>query len=301
MNKFIYILAILFLAVALNAQEVEFTPDTTRFVIGEQVNFKLKAEADKALNVEWPVLNDTIGQLEVISRSVIDTTYKDNLQIIEQNYTLTNFDSGSYVLNPVRFKIGDSILYTKPKMIEVYSVEVDTTKQKLYPIKDNIEVGYSLEEILPYLLLLLLIIVVAFVAIYFYRKYINKERIEEEIKVPPFEMAMTGLKNLDKADLIAKGEIKEFYVRLSDILRRFIEDEHRLPAMESTTDEILDELKRLDFTKEIKANIKDLLVESDFVKFAKYQPETGKHDYYRKLTEELIVETRIITEDKGDE
>lgn len=302
MNKFIYTVTLFLFGATLMAQEVEFTPDTTRFVIGEQINFKLKAKSDKNTTIDWPVLNDTIGELEVITRSKIDTTFKGDLQIIEQNYKLTHFDSGSYVLNPVRFKIGDSILYTKPKMIEVYSVAVDTTKQKLYPIKSNIEVGYSFREILPYILIWLFLMLLVFGGIYFFKKHQAKEKVVEEIKIPPFDSAMMGLKELDKEDLINKGEIKEFYVRLTDILRRFIEDEHKIPAMESTTDEIMEGIKYLNLSKDTNSKIDELLVESDYVKFAKYKPKLGRNLHFRESTEAIIKETRLsIEEEKEDE
>ena len=111
MNKIIYILTLVAFSLNLSAQEaeVQFTPDSTRFLIGEQINVLLQAKAPKDSLIEWPLLTDTIGKLEVVSRSKIDTLLKDDYQIISQNYKLTQFDSGSYMLNPIRFKIGNTV------------------------------------------------------------------------------------------------------------------------------------------------------------------------------------------------
>ena len=75
MNKLIYILTLVAFSLNLSAQEteVQFTPDSTHFVIGEQVNALLQAKAPKDSVIEWPLLTDTIGKLEVISQSKIDT------------------------------------------------------------------------------------------------------------------------------------------------------------------------------------------------------------------------------------
>ena len=291
MKKILYILVIIIWVGELNAQEtqVQFTPDTTKFVIGDQINVLLQAKASKDTLIEWPVLSDTLGKLEVISRSVIDTTYKDNYQIISQNYKLTQFDSGSYLLSPVRLKIGSEVFYTKPKMIDVTTIAVDTTKQKMYAIKDNIHVGYTFWEILPYLLILLLVAIVIYMGYYFWKNDKSKEKKVIAPIIPPFEMAMQSLKKLDNAHLIKDGNIKEYYVRLTDILRTYIEDEHYIPAKESTSDEIMGAIHQIDTGKEIKEKIRELLNESDFVKFAKYQPEVGKHPYFRKSTEDIII------------
>lgn len=302
MNRILYILTLIALSLGLNAQntEVQLTPDSTSFVIGEQINVLLQAKAPKDSLVEWPLLTDSIGKLEVVSRSKIDTLLKDDYQIISQNYKLTQFDSGTYFLNPVRFKIGNTIMYTKPKMLHVTTVAVDTTKQKMYDIKGNIHVGYTFMEILPYIILLLIILALTYLAYYFWKKRKPKEKKVFIPKIPPFDMAMQNLKELDEARLIKEGNVKEYYVRLTNILRRYIEDELEIPAMESTTREIMAKIKHKKISKETKANIKELLKESDFVKFAKFEPESGKHPYFRKSTEDIIIESHSLVSQEAE-
>ncbi|MCK5782184.1 MAG: hypothetical protein KAH10_06310 [Flavobacteriales bacterium] len=303
MKNIIYILTLVFVSLQIQAQEtaVMFKPDTTGFVIGDQINVLLQAEAPKDSIIVWPILPDTIGKLEVVSRSSIDTLFKDNFQIISQNYKLTQFDSGSYVLNPVRFRIGDKVMYTKPKMLNVSTVAVDTTKQKIFGIKGNIHVGYTFWEILPYILLFLIVVAMLLLAYYFWKKHKPKERKVFIPQIPPYDLAMQHLKKLDEARLIKDGNVKEYYVRLTDILRRYIEDEFHIPAMESTTLEIMDSIRDNEIGKEAKEKIEELLKESDFVKFAKYTPSAGKHPYFRKTTEEIIVESHSLISSDIDE
>ena len=293
MNKLIYILTLVAFSLNLSAQEMEvqFTPDSTKFLIGEQINVLLQAKAPKDSVIEWPLLTDTIGKLEVVSRSKIDTLLKDDYQVISQNYKLTQFDSGSYMLNPIRFIIGDSVMYTKPKMLDVGTVVVDTTKQKMYDIKGIIEVGYTFMELLPYILLFLLFAILLYLGYRYWEKLKPQEKRVFIPKIPPFDTAMHNLKKLDEARLLKEGNVKEYYVRLTDILRNYIEDELDIPAMESTTFEIMNSIKTRKISKDTREKIEELLKESDFVKFAKFEPESGKHPYFRKSTEDIIIES----------
>lgn len=302
-QRIIYIFGFIFFSNFAFSQEskVEFTPDTTRFVIGKQVDLLLSATAPKDSTIVWPEIPDTLGQLEVVSRSVIDTSFKSDFQILTQNFKITQFDSGSYVLNPVRFKIGNEILYTRPRMFEVVSVEVDTTKQKMYGIKGNIRVGYSFWEIIPWILIFLLLILSAFGIFYYLKRRQPKQKKAFIPEIPPYEQAMKSLKDLDSSGLLEKGEIKEYYVKLSDILRRYIEDEHSIPALESTTDELMNSAYSIEISEETRNKMRELLRESDFVKFAKYKPESGKHPYYRKTTEDIIKAVKPEVKQEGNE
>jgi hypothetical protein len=184
--------------------------------------------------------------------------------------------------------------------MQVTTVAVDTTKQKMYDIKGNIHVGYTFMEILPYILLFLIVVALVFLGYYFWKKRQPKEKEIYIPKIPPFDMAMQNLKELDNARLLKEGNVKEYYVRLTDILRRYIEDELNIPAMESTTFEIMGTLRNKDISKETKEKIEELLKESDFVKFAKYEPESGKHPYFRKSTEDIIIESHSLVSKEAE-
>jgi hypothetical protein len=272
--------------------DVSISVDSTKFRIGEQVEAVLQLNAPADSIVEWPIIKDTIGGVEVVERSLIDTLEHDDYLQMIQKIKLTQFDTGNFILSPIRFKVGSQIKYTKPIMFEVLGVKVDTTKQKLYDIKENIEVPYTFSDILPYLLFFLILLAIG----YSLFRYLTRAKIEktQEVYISPFETAMLSLKDLDDKKYLEAGNIKDYYDYLSDILRRFLEDEHGIAAMESTSDEIISFIKNGDFSPTIQMQIKELLVESDFVKFAKFKPDDNKHNYYRVMTEELIKATRVI-------
>lgn len=300
MNKIKYIFSIFVLLSNIayaQKTEVGMYIDSTKFIIGDQINAILKVKTENKELVKWPELKDSLGSLEIVSKTKIDTLVENNYKTLSQSYKLTQFDSGTYILKPIAIKIGDSTFYTKQKTLQVSSVEVDTTKQKMYDIKQNIYVGYSFWEILPYVLILFVLGVMLYMFYFYWKKQKNKEKPVSVPKISPFDFAILSLKKLDEGNYLKDGNIKEFYVKLTDILRRYIEDEHDIPTMESTTDEIMVSVQRIDFSKEIKDKIRELLKESDFVKFAKYKPEERKHAYYRNTAEQIILAGHKIVED----
>ncbi len=119
---------------------------------------------------------------------------------------------------------------------------------------------------------------------------------EEEIfsRIPPFDAAKKRLLELDKKELITQNKIKTYYVELTDIVRTFIEREMNIPALESTTDELLETI--MDFNSSSKLNIpsetmlklKQLLKEADLVKFAKSKPLQNEIALHRVDAEGII-------------
>ena len=105
--------------------------------------------------------------------------------------------------------------------------------------------------------------------------YLRRRRYAEIIRIfkPAHELAYDRLRALVKDDLISKGKVKEFYERLSNILRHYIEHRFDLRAPERTTEEFLIELQRTDVLCESdKENLGEFLTHCDLVKFANAAP-----------------------------
>ena len=97
------------------------------------------------------------------------------------------------------------------------------------------------------------------------------------------------------------NQIKEYYSELTEIVRGFIERELKVPALESTTDELIDILtdfndsKAISTTKETIKKLRDLLREADLVKFAKSKPFSEQIEANRKEAEEVVTELKPET------
>jgi hypothetical protein len=98
-------------------------------------------------------------------------------------------------------------------------------------------------------------------------------------------------------ELWQKGEIKEYYSRLSDILRRYIDNRYGISSPELTTEETVRMLQKAAVTTPGQMSlVKELLSVSDMVKFAKYVPESTLHLKYHDDAVRFVEETRVAEE-----
>jgi len=140
------------------------------------------------------------------------------------------------------------------------------------------------------------IIVLALIAVWYFlfRKKLNKMEIPAAPPEPPFDKAIRELAILKETDLPGKGKIKQFYVELSEILRRYIEARFDIKAVEATTYELKRLLKHPELTKDQTQSILEFLTRSDLVKFAKFQPSTEypANDY--DAVRNLVIVTKPV-------
>jgi BatD DUF11 like domain len=89
-------------------------------------------------------------------------------------------------------------------------------------------------------------------------------------------LALAALEQLQQQDLIGQQRIEEFYVRLSDILRRYIELRFGLRAPEQTTEEFLAAVLAMGGLIAIHRDLLDAFLQHcDLVKFARHRPAPG--------------------------
>jgi hypothetical protein len=113
---------------------------------------------------------------------------------------------------------------------------------------------------------------------------------------PAHEVAFEALEVLFAKELIAKGSIKEFYIEISEIIRRYIEDRYFIPALEETSSETLAELKDQNLESEAHQILNSLLTTSDLVKFARYRPSDEEHSDISEWAVQFVDQTKVIYE-----
>lgn len=274
--KFYIFLFLLSSAVFAQSKQIETSIDTTKNKIGAEFKLTLKTVVSSKSKVVFPNLKN-IGPLEVIQSYPVDTVKKDDTYELIKKYGLTQFDSGRYVIPGVKILIDKKTHLSDPVSVEVNNIKVDTLQQKMYDIKDISTVENGVGDWWIYLLIVVIIVAIgAFV--YWYIKKHQKKKIEEEVYKTPIEKATSLLNVLEKKELWQKGEIKEYYSELTDIARNYIEEAIQIPAMESTTSELIQGLKtastkkKMSLTAETVENLERVLRQADLVKFAKSKP-----------------------------
>lgn len=273
--------------------------DTTNIRIGERLLYKITV--DGVNEIVFPKLQNT-GKVEVVEEFKTDTLKNKLIKL----YHLTSFDSGQFIIPKQQVLINNKIFYTDSLLVNVTTVAVDTTKQKMFSIKPIVEEPYIFDDFKPYLWWLLLLLAVIAAGVFYYLRKKNIVIFERKPAVPPFEEALQKLKLLDKKQLWQHQKTKEYYIELTEIVRAYIEKEWHIPALESTTDELhgfmIDfiEIKKLPTNKQTAMRLHKLLQEADLVKFAKYTPVSSEIEMHRNEAEQLITALKPKTE-KTDE
>ncbi|MDY7395948.1 hypothetical protein UMM65_11885 [Aureibaculum sp. 2210JD6-5] len=284
--------------------KVSVKTDTTKIRIGEQINFQIAVD-NVETGVIFPELQlDSSGKIEIVEDLNIDTL-KNRLV---RKYLLTSFDSGSYTIPQQKVTVWSQEYLTDSIKIDVATVAVDTLKQNMYPIKAVQNEPYTFDDFKSYLWWILGILLLLAVILYFvFRKKKTQEEIEA--RIPPYQLALKRLKELDEKQLWQKNKIKQYYVELTDIVRSYIERELSIPALESTTNELMETI--MDFNSSSSLNIPDetikklqsLLKDADLVKFAKYVPLSNEIELHRNDAGEVIevLHPKIKIEDEAVE
>ena len=294
-----YILFFLISASLFAQKQVETKIDVTKNKIGAQFNLTLKTNVDTLSKVVFPT-SKNFGKMEVIRSYVIDTIkHGDRYELIKK-YGVTQFDSGKYVIPSLKVLINNKAFATDSLLVEVSNVQVDTLRQKLFDIKPIVEVPYQLSYFWQYVLIILLILGIGALIYWLIKKYQKKKVEEVEELKSPIERATILLKTLEKKELWQKGAVKEYYSELTDIARNYIEEAIEIPAMESTTSELILALraasikKKMTLSVEILENLERVLKQADLVKFAKSKPLD-----YEIAEDQNKIEKAILTLDKS--
>jgi len=278
--------------------------DTANIRIGEQFHINLNATAPAGTKLFFPVLPDTIKKLEIVERSKIDTTKSADgkTNTFHQQLTLTSFDSGFYVIEPIPFffqqanKPDSDSVSTEAQLITVRTIPVDTTKA-IKDIKPTLDVPFTFKEALPYIIGLLVLIVLVIIIVREIKKKKNKV-VEVKVKIPsrpPHEIALEELKKTEEEKLWQQGHFKKYHSAVADIIRMYIEHRFAVNAMEYTTDETLDHLKGNVINEEAKRKLKNILQLADMVKFAKAQPIAPENEQSIKDAYDFVMLTKPVT------
>lgn len=255
--------------------DVKAKADTNQIRIGEQFRLNLSATITSGNRVTFPFLADTFNHFEIVNKSPIDTVLsKDKKELtLQQQLTLTSFDSGFFVIPPMAFVISESkektdTFLTEALLITVNTVPVDTTKE-IRAIKSIIDIPFPWTEYILYLILSLAIIALI---VYLYKRFKKKgisiiiPKIPER---PAHEIALDGLRKIEEEKLWQMGFTKKYYSEVTDILRQYIERRFSINAMEQTTDETLNYFSNGFVQEEDKEKLSFILKLADMVKFAK--------------------------------
>ncbi|HMN47651.1 MAG TPA: hypothetical protein PKD67_00785 [Ignavibacteriaceae bacterium] len=278
MVKKFFLFLILLPAFSLFAQEIRVTAstDTTDYLIGDQIKYSLIINADKDVYIINPFFRDTLKSVDVIKMSDPIVTENEKGKTIKYESILTRFDSSQVTIPPIKIEYRTkrdttlkSIL-SNPVTFNVHTLKV-SMQEEIKDIKPPIRLFNYLYLIYAGIVLILLI-----AGYFIYRKYFKNKpqpiiKAEEE-KILSHQLALRKLDELEREELWQKGFVKEYHTRITEIIREYFEKQFNLPALERTTTDSLNLLRRHPQGKKVLDITSQFLNNADLVKFAKYTP-----------------------------
>jgi hypothetical protein len=297
------------------AQEVTVKAqlDTNSALIGDQLKLFLSVETPADVRIKFPGLKDTITRkIEIVGDSYTDTTHvSGNKVTFGRNLLITVFDTGFFEIPSLEFttvsgQLSDTVS-TLPLHFVVLPVPADTT---LRDIKRNFKAPVNLAEILyyvkedyPYGLLLIGIGLAAWFTVRYIRKR-RKRGKDIPAEVPgelPEVTALRELERINEEKPWLHNKVKHYYIRLSDVLRHYVEGRYKIMALEQTTDEILASLKLTPCDASDLSNLSNVLKLADLVKFAKVIPAAEENALQVNLATEFVRNSSAPDKDIGQE
>jgi len=282
--------------------EVRASLDTNQILIGDQFNMFISISQPKDMTVIYPQYKDSvIDKIEVLKQFPPDTVPAGNNQIkISQRYLLTSFDSGMYVIPPITFRMlsgpwSDSIR-SNPVYLAVYSIPLDSAG-RIFDIKAPLGSPLQFSEFWPYIVAFLVVAGLAIFLIQYLRRRKGKKPLLGFTRPedPPYVIALRELDRLAEEKLWQHGHIKQYYTRLTEIIRSYLEKQFEIPSMEMTSEETLELWKKSgNKDNELYANLKDLLGLADLVKFAKEKPLPSFNEMNLTRAYDFVRKTRPV-------
>jgi hypothetical protein len=256
--------------------------DAKQIMVGDQARLFLEVQNNpSAGSLQWATIPDTFNNLEVVEKGKIDTIKNGALVTYRQRLLITGFDSGIFKIPAFVFPVVPNggtpyTVQTDSFNLLVQTVAVDTTKG----FKGIKGIMYVKSTWLDYIWLIIggivFIILIVFVVLYFIK---NKKL--KPVKQGPVESlqdyVLRMLSTLDAKQLWQKKQVKEYYIELTDIVRHYIEKRFNTPALELTTEELLEKAQTIREMQPYYEVLSEILQTADLAKFAKFQPLPQEH------------------------
>ncbi|HDQ00230.1 MAG TPA: hypothetical protein ENN22_13760 [bacterium] len=287
---------------------LEAKVDRNKITIGDLIRYSIIVTSDEEIEIQMPTLGANLGAFEIRDYDDPDPVKKGGKIIRRREYTISTYDVGDYQIPPVTVRYvaaGDSIYK------ELSTENIKITVQSLKPSEEG-----DIRDIKPPLVMerdwwrtirfalagLIGVAILILVYIYLKRRREGKALIprREKLKPPPHQVALVALEKLVQEKLLEHGEIKQYYIRISEIIRCYIEDRFFINALEMTTGQLIGALQDAELEKQTIDMVESFLMQCDLVKFAKYIPTAAENQQTTDLAFEIVESTKIVFETESD-
>ncbi|MFN8007969.1 MAG: hypothetical protein U0V70_13275 [Terriglobia bacterium] len=259
------------------AGQLKTSIDATDITVGDIITVSLSVQVPPTTKVAFPSAGNTIGEWVVRSASSSPAKTAGNgsqelgWQVQLTIYKTGEFDIPSMEVETIKTNGERTVLASSPMKVKVSSV-LTAQDQGLKDIKAQARIAGNYRSLLFFLTAL----AAAGLLLYRLVRFLRKRRSTSEVVIPdprtPEQFARDAIQALLQRKLVEKGLLKEFYLELSEIVKRYLGQKLNILSLERTTEEFAGDLRETPLPLTIYQMIHAFLGECDLVKFAKYHP-----------------------------
>jgi len=293
-------LVFLLLTVSSSAEEespifVKAEVDKAVLTVGDRVEYRVSISHDPGIQILSQIAPPSSDIFEI--KEAHDFSEKQGKRmIIGRRFMMTTYELGEFILEPVVIRYRTAQAEEKSIETNRLYLTVQSVDSSGAPKTDirNVKGVMELKGGGGWLGVLFLLLIGGGGAFWWWRRRGHPR--EDAGAVPTVlsleDEALAQLNRLFDSDLLRRGKVKEYFLALSEILRRYFEGRYEISAIESTTSEVLRDLKQKEIQKELREKIQEALDTADLVKFAKWKPAAPEILKVHQLAKTIIEEAR---------
>jgi hypothetical protein len=284
---------------------VQAEVDKSVITIGDRITYSLTIQHAPNLKIEQPGPGANLGQFEIKDYIIHEAIKEDGLISQTIDYEISVFDTGRFEIPPFPVAFAESDTSQKYQIIQSEPLEI--TVNSVLGAEDN-----EIRDIKPPLAIplnywrwvifgsvaLTVILAILLVIYYFHWRKKGIPLFRKEPVRPAHEIALEDIEAFSQqwSELFQEGEYKQIFTRVSEILRRYLENRYFVKALEETTTEIRQSLEEIDLENDSRFQAIGVLEFSDLVKFAKFIPSEDNILSNIESLENFIHATKLVFE-----
>ena len=283
---------------------VEASISPIEILVGQQAQVTVKATMPEGAQAVFPVFQyaqPITPGVEVLGSTEQGVHGVEN-GFVERSvvYTLTSFDDTLYYLPPFVVNVDGKEYKSASLALKVLTMEVDTLHpENFFPPKGVQQNPFLWSEWSLSFWLSVLMLVLIIIGSYLYLRLRDNKPILAAVRIVkrllPHQVAMKEIEALRTQHRSMNEDNqesqKEYYTRLTETLRKYIEERYGFSAMEMTSSEIIERLTQAPDAASLD-ELRQLFQTADLVKFAKYSTLINESDANLMSAIEFINETK---------
>ena len=282
----------------------DFDPDD--ITIGDPVQLRLRIEADKNLHIYLDPIDLTEHEHLEVGKPQVEPIESESTPTgkahYEVTYPLRAFAIGRQTLPPITIKYTGADGTSGSRQTPAYLFKVRSVKPTGATEIKGIKGPWSAPPNWFLYILAAFLVIVAIGAIIFLYLHRRAKPMDLQPEVlpqrQPHEIAYEQLNRIEEMNWVAQGEVKVYHTEISHVVRQYIAARYHIPALELTTQELLDRLQPEDISKDL---VQQFFTNCDWVKFARYSPTKPEAHERMEEARRIVDETKQVWVGMGEE